>query len=166
MPLIDLIFPKKCINCRRFGEFICADCFAKIRYSDSLQCPVCGRPALNGMTHPGCSNRYSLDGAISVVAYNGIVKKLIYQFKYNPHLSKLADTMGELMVEGLSQNESFYAFVEKYEPVLIPIPLSAKRLRERGYNHAELLASYVAKYFKLKAVRNVLSRTKDTKPQF
>lgn len=166
MGLIDLIFPKKCINCRKFGEFICADCFAKISYNQSFQCSVCFRGSVDGLTHPGCSNRYVLDGAVSVVVYNGIVKKLIYQFKYKPNLSKLAGIIGELMTEGLSQNESFYRFVEEFEPIIVPIPLSSKRLRERGYNHAELLASYVGQYFKLKMVRDVLIRTKDTKPQY
>ena len=166
MGLADLIFPKKCINCRKFGDFICADCLAKIRFNDNYQCPVCFRPALNGLTHPGCLTPHALDGAISVVAYNGIIKKLIYQYKYNPHLSKLSDTIGELTCDGLSQNESFYSFIEKYQPTLVPIPLSAKRLRERGYNHAELLASYIAKYFKLGLNNKVLVRVKNTKPQF
>ncbi len=166
MALIDLIFPKKCINCAKFGEFICADCFSRIKFNDALECPACLRPALNGMTHPACITAQGLDGAISVVVYNGVVKKLIYQFKYNPHLSKLASTISELMTEGLSQNESFYAFSEKYQPVLVPIPLSTKRLRERGYNHAELLSNYVAQYFKLGSDNKILTRSKETKPQF
>lgn len=166
MSFLDFIFPKKCINCRKLGDFLCADCFAKIRFNEAFQCPVCLRSALDGMTHPGCLTKYSLDGAISTVVYGSIVKKLIYQFKYKPNLSKLSKTIGELMTEGLSQNESFYMFVEKYKPIVIPIPLSSKRLRERGYNHAELLASYVAQYFKLKVHRDVLVRVKDTKPQY
>lgn len=148
--LLDLFFPKKCINCRRFGEFLCADCFAKIRYDDSL---VHGSPR-------------DLDQAISVVTYNAIVKKLIYQLKYKPNLSELARTIGEIMNEGLAQNESFYHFIEQFKPVIVPVPLSPRRLRERGYNHAELLASYVAKYFNLKMDPGILIRIKETKPQF
>ncbi len=166
MSLVDFLFPKKCINCRRFGDFICADCFARIKFNDNFQCPVCFKPAVNGFTHNYCLKLNSIDGVISVVVYSSIIKKLIYQFKYKPYLSKLTETIGELMVEGLSENESFYKFFEQFRPVVIPIPLSANRLRERGYNHAELLASHVAQYFKLKMARDVLIRIKNTKPQF
>ena len=150
MSILDFIFPRKCINCKKFGDFLCNDCFAKVHYDDSF---VRGSPR-------------DLDQAISTVAYNAIVKKLIYQFKYKPYLSKLADTIGEIMTEGLAQNEIFYNFIDQYKPVIVPVPLSWRRFRERGYNHAELLASYVAKYFNLSLVRDVLIRTKNTKPQF
>jgi ComF family protein len=108
----------------------------------------------------------TINGAIWAVSYGPIIRKIIYQFKYRPHLSKLASIVGEIMVEGLSQNESFYVFVDKFKPVVVPIPLNEKRLRERGYNHAELLASHVAQYFKLKLVRDLMVRTKNTKPQY
>ena len=115
---------------------MCADCFAKIRYSESME-PVSGE----------------LDGMISAVVYNGVVKKLIRQFKYKPYVSKLSEIISEIMNEGLAQNESFYNFVSKYNPTIIPIPLSNRRLRERGYNHAEIIATHVAKYFNLKHKR-------------
>lgn len=166
MSLLDFLFPKKCINCRRFGDFLCADCFAKISYNATFSCPTCLRPSIDGMVHPLCARKREIDGIMPVVSYNRIVKKLIYQLKYKPYLSKLDKTIGELMVEGLSQNESFYRFVEMFEPVVIPIPLSLKRQRERGYNHAELLASYVAQYFKLKMNPKLLVRSKETKPQY
>ncbi len=70
------------------------------------------------------------------------------------------------MGEGLSENESFYNFIERFRPVVVPIPLSANRLRERGYNHAELIVLHVAQYFKLKMARDVLIRVKNTKPQY
>src|SRR3990167_7828287 len=110
MNLLDILFPKKCINCKKFGDFLCADCFAKIKYNESFE-PVSGE----------------LDGVISAVIYN---------------------------------------FIEQFESVIIPIPLSPRRLRERGYNHAEILASFVAKYFDLKIEPKILVRIKETKPQF
>ena len=149
MSFLDFIFPKKCINCKKFGDFLCADCFAKIRYSESME-PVSGE----------------LDGMISAVVYNGVVKKLIRQFKYKPYVSKLSEIISEIMNEGLAQNESFYNFVSKYNPTIIPIPLSNRRLRERGYNHAEIIATHVAKYFNLKMDSRILVRIKDTKPQY
>lgn len=148
MSLIDFIFPKKCVGCKKFGDFLCADCFSKINYSQSFA------------QVPG------LDGAISVVVYNGVIRKLIRQFKYKPHVSRLGEIISEIMNEGLAQNEGFYNFVSKYKPVIVPIPLGNRRFRERGYNHAEIIASYVAKYFGLDIEPQVLIRLKNTKPQY
>lgn len=124
------------------------------------------RPTADGLTHSGCQNPLEIDGVIAITNYNNIVKRLIHQFKSNPHLSKLAGIISRVLIEGLEQNEVFYNFVSQNNPTLIPIPLSQKRLRERGYNHAGLLASYVAKYHKLKLNSKALVLVKDTKPQF
>ena len=118
------------------------------------------------LTHPFCKNSRQIDGVISAVSYNLIIKKLIHQFKYKPNLSKLSEVIGELMADFLSQNEAFINFLDKYNPVFIPIPLSAKRFRERGYNHAELISYYVAQYFNRPMDTKMLVRVKDTKPQY
>ena len=106
-----------------------------------------------------------MDGVIPAVVYKSIVKRLLYQFKYEPNLSKLSGILGQLMIEAISQNESFYAFLDK-NPHVVPIPLSDARLRSRGYNHAELLAYHVAQYFSLKSRPGILKRIRDTKPQY
>ncbi len=150
MSILDLIFPKKCINCRKFGEFLCPDCFSQIKYVESFEAGPIG----------------SLDGIVSVVTYNGVIKKLIRQLKYKPHLSGLGGTISEIMNEGLAQNEGYYHFIKRFEPVIVPIPLSSRRYRERGYNHAEIIASYVAKYFTLEMSSKILVRIRETKPQY
>ena len=166
MSLLDFIFPKKCINCKRFGNFLCADCFSKIRYNESFQCPVCLKGSIDGFTHRECNDEHSINGVISAVVYNSIARKLIRQFKYRPYVSRLSEIIGEVMNDGLMQNESFYNFIGKFEPVIVPIPLSSKRLRERGYNHAEIIGHHVAKYFHLVISNKLLVRIKDTKPQY
>lgn len=100
------------------------------------------------------------------MVYQGIVKRLVYQLKYAPYLKQAGETIGELMNEGLAQNEGFFNFASKYNPMVVPIPLHKARERKRGYNHAEIIALYVAQYFKLKIDTKVLVRIKNTKPQF
>lgn len=166
MSILDLIFPKKCVGCRKLGDFLCADCFSQVSYNQNYICPECFSPCVNGFTHPVCFKRYCLDGAISTVVYNTMVKRIIRQFKYKPYVSKLSEIIGGIMNEGLSQNESFYRFIERFESIVIPVPLSVKRFRERGYNHAQILASCVAKYFGLAMKPNILVRVRNTKPQY
>lgn len=49
--------------------------------------------------------------------------------------------------------------------MLVPIPLSGKRARKRGYNQAYILAKQIGRQLSLSVV-DALARTKDTKPQF
>jgi competence protein ComFC len=125
---------------------------------------VCNKPSIDGRTHPGCRTRYSLDGTFSAIAYKRIARRLLYQLKYQPYLTDLLPTLGELCCESLIQNELFVQLL-KTTPLLVPIPLSAKRLRKRGYNQAALLAKELGKRFGME-VLPLLKRIKETKPQY
>jgi len=127
-------------------------------------CLVCNKNSIDGLTHPACRSKYTIDGAFSAVAYKGIVKKLIYNFKYKPYLSDLKKTLVELFYESIIQQEIFQKAYKSF-PVLVPIPLHLKRLRKRGYNHSELLAKGLSNSLNLKLL-NILQRTKETKSQF
>jgi len=161
---LDFIFPKHCVNCRKTGDYVCTNCFSFISFDLSMICLVCNKPSLDGLTHPGCKSRYAIDGAFCAVAYKGIVKKLIYNFKYKPYLTDLRKSLGELFYESIIQQEIFQK-VYNSKPVLVPIPLHPKRLRKRGYNHSKLLAEDLGKKLNLQ-LADVLQRTKETKSQF
>ncbi len=127
-------------------------------------CLVCNKNSFDGLTHPGCRKKYSIEGAFCAVSYKGIIKKLIYNFKYKPYLSDLRNILVELFYESIIQNEVFQKAYE-FSPILVPIPLHKKRLRERGYNHAQLLAKGLAKKLNLEVIE-LLQRTRKTKSQF
>ncbi len=166
MNLIDLIFPKRCINCKKFGNYLCPNCFSYLFFDTEAICVVCNRPSINGLTHPGCRGKYTIDGVFSSIVYKGAAKKLIYNFKYKPYLSGLNNLLIELFFEGLIQNEEFYNICQNFqpEPIIAPIPLYSSKLRTRGYNQAEILAKGFAKRMNFK-VLNCLKRTKNTRSQ-
>jgi len=164
MGLLDLVFPKRCVGCRKSGEYICPNCFSLISFDVKEKCLGCGFRSIDGFTHPGCRGKYIIDGAFCVVKYKKTIQKLIYQFKYEPYLTDLQKVISELFYEGLIQKELFMQLLES-NPTLIPIPLSKRKFRKRGYNHAEILAKNLAKKFSLQTV-NYLVRIKETKPQF
>lgn len=107
----------------------------------------------------------SLNGVTSSISYKGLVKKLIYQFKYAPYLSSLNEVLGELMYEGLIQSESFVNLLNR-SPIIIDVPIHKNKFKARGYNHSTLLAKNLAEKLNLKFVPEVLIRIKETKPQF
>ena len=118
------------------------------------------------MTHFGCVGRYTIDGVFTGIEYKGIVKKLVYNFKYKPYLSDLKSLLVELLYEGIVQNEAFSKVYQdnRHNLILAPIPLYASKLRIRGYNQAEILAKELSKRLNIKMI-NVLERTKNTRPQ-
>ena len=131
-------------------------------------CLICNKPTFDGLTHPVCRGKYTIDGAFSAIAYKGIVKKLIYNFKYKPFLSDLNETLAELFYESIIQQEQFVRTIDQLNNdtiVLVTIPLHSKRLRLRGYNHAQLLAKGLSEKLNLPLIE-ILQRTKETKSQF
>ncbi len=149
--------------CKRFGEYICAECFSTISFDVEYICLVCNRQAMNGLTHPVCKTKYTIDGGLASVKYAGTMKRLIAAFKFRPYLSDLNHVLADLFYEGLIQNEQFNKILGK-ETVFVPIPLYSQKERERGYNHAGLLAKGLEKRFGIRVV-DLLKRVRKTESQ-
>jgi ComF family protein len=97
-----------------------------------------------------------------------LARKLIWQIKYkaNQIIShNLAILLYDLILEEISDETTFV----KYEKVLIvPIPCSAKRLREKGFNQTEILVEEILKTDEGKLFKtegNILIKIKDTPHQ-
>lgn len=167
MNILDLLFPKRCVQCGKVGDFLCTKCFSYLSYDVKTLCLICQRPSVDSLTHPRCIRKYTIDGSFSAIPYNKTAQKLIYNFKYKPYLSPLSEFLGDLIFESLIQNEIFQKIrsgehIKRW--ILVPIPLYSSRLRTRGYNQAEILAEELGKRFKIE-VLNLLTRVKDTKTQ-
>lgn len=124
---------------------------------------VCQKQAIFGYTHPGCQTKYSIDGVFSSVVYAGVVKKLVYKFKYKPYLTDLTGLLTDLFYEGIIQKEAFMKAL-KSETILIPIPLHTTKMKKRGYNQSMLLAKGIGDKFGISVVDG-LDRVKNTKTQ-
>jgi predicted amidophosphoribosyltransferase len=90
-----------------------------------------------GYKCPRCSGaRLHLDGIQGVAAFQGVIRRAIHALKYEGR-TEVAVPLAELMVtkwgEGLFPVE-----------FLVPVPLHPRRLRERGYNQAALIAKQLA----------------------
>jgi competence protein ComFC len=126
---------------------------------------MCLKSSIDGATHPKCRTRVGLDGFISGVVYKTLVKKIIYNWKYQPFVSDLTGAISTLFYESLIQQENWQNLLSK-DSCIVCVPLSFQKLRTRGYNHAELLAKKLAQKASLPFVQGVLIRTRHTKAQF
>ncbi len=152
MGILDYIFPKRCINCKILGDYICPNCFSFISFDTKNICLVCKRQSLSNFTHKYCSKKYTIDGCFSAIRYNFIARKLIYSFKNKPYLLDLTNILTELFYESIIQNESFMKLIKRKDFVFVPIPLANKDFRKRGYNQAEILAKSLGKKFKIRVL--------------
>ena len=154
------------------GDYLCVNCFSRLSYDTKNICLPCGNPSFDGLTHPRCQGRYTVEGSFTGVVFNPISKKLIYKFKYKPYLSSLSDFMADLLYESLIQNEEFDRILHSLPPeagrqndiFFVPIPLSNKRYKKRGYNQAEILSKKLSRKFGAETI-NGLERIKETRSQ-
>ena len=166
MNLLDLLFPKRCLGCGKWGRYICISCQQKLKPLRYLKCPVCEKPAIDGMTHPRCRTKYSLDGLTSFFRYDGIIKKAIKRIKYRFAFD---------IVEGLIQciPDTSFSYIQKIlnskflilNCILVPIPLHPSRYKYRGFNQAEIIADTLNRRLNIPVHTKLLIRTKKTIPQ-
>lgn len=88
------------------------------------------------------------------------VQELVQQLKFRRQTAA-ASILGRLLADGIAGLHCD----ELTEAVIVPIPLSPRRLRERGFNQAELIAQKVSASLGLPIDTGVLVRTKNTAPQ-
>jgi ComF family protein len=162
--ILDFIFPKHCVICRKQGKYLCDSCFVNISFDVKSLCLICDKPTFNGLTHPKCKTKYSIDGCFSALVYNKTIQKLIFNFKYKPYLTDLKVVLSDLFYESIIQNENYARLIANGRWLMVPVPLSNAKLRKRGYNQSEILAKSLEKRFLIPVV-NLLSRTRSTKTQ-
>ncbi|OGY27435.1 MAG: hypothetical protein A2Z42_05085 [Candidatus Woykebacteria bacterium RBG_19FT_COMBO_43_10] len=158
MGFLDLIFPKRCVVCGRFGEYLCEEDKKKIQPAKAF-CPVCLRAAISGATHPKCKGKLSLDGLICLVDYKSPVKEIIAELKY-----RFVTDLARILEQEIRKPH----FLDKYDFAgftMVPIPLSSGKKNWRGFNQAEILARVVARRWKLPFDPEVLQKIRETKPQ-
>jgi ComF family protein len=164
MTILDLLFPRKCLNCGREGNYFCSQCLNFLSLDNLRICPVCEKPSIGGHTHPKCLKKDSLNGLTSVFAYKGLIRKAITKLKYK-FISDIAGDLIEVFLSSCGEDIVFSNFCQKEKPIFVPIPLHPSRLRWRGFNQSELLGKMIAKNLGLNFMPDLLVRVKNTKPQ-
>lgn len=90
-----------------------------------------------------------------IFKYEGKIRKLILDYKFNEK-SYIYLTF----VNFLLKNEKIFENIKNYDTI-IPVPISKKRLKTRGYNQSLLIAKEIAKQANLELVNNCLIKTKN-----
>lgn len=156
--LLDLVFPRRCVSCNRGADLLCSSCHNEIEFIQPPVCPLCGRSMPAPRRCLSCERMpLRIDGIRAVGYLEGPLRTAIHRFKYS-NVRGLAELLGRLAVESLLRYDL---------PVdtIVPVPLHRRRLAERGYNQASLLAAEIGSALGLPVVDDVLVRVRSTIPQ-
>jgi len=158
MNLLDLVFPKTCLGCRREGNYICSNCVAKVRLAKPI-CPNCERPSIDGATHIRCQKKLGLDGLISIWEYEGVVRKAILALKYK-YATDIASLLNCFVVEQLRSLNSRFMIPDS--GLLVPIPLHWHRQNVRGFNQSVEVGKSIAEAMDWKFTPDLLIKKQPT----
>lgn len=171
---ISLFFPAECRICKGSLEplnrsFICSGCWSKIKWVVPAYCSRCSKP-LPSCHVPGesspllcreCLREPPLYTRLLVpTLYEGVMKKAIHLLKYERKEGIFVE-IKRILARFLEQN--FLTFSQLDE--IIPIPLHRKKLRQRGFNQAYLLARFMSRFLEVKLAHSSLLRVRETQSQ-
>ena len=158
-------WPGLCAVCRAWGAGrVCAECLT--RFAPPVpRCGRCALPVAAGVLVCGAclAAPPPFDAAFARVDYAYPWDSLIPAFKFHAALD-LAPVFAEAIVEAIVEACAGRDAGEA-PAVVVPVPLSAARLRERGYNQAWELARRIARRLRCAADAHLLLRIRDTPHQ-
>jgi len=120
--ILDIVFPAKCVLCGKTGVDLCRECLKDARGAE----------------------RESARWIFPLYDYRDkTIKKSLWLLKYKGR-KRLAGVFAENIYEKILEELSELSVMENFiDAILIPIPLSRKRYRERGFNQAELICQEI-----------------------
>ncbi len=144
--LLNFIFPSNCIICKKPDFDICRECL----FSSPL------------------NEKENLDWIYSIFDFKDpVVKKSIWLLKYK-NKKYFAEFFGEILYEKIIEELSDLEIFENFKnPILMPVPLSKEKRKERGFNQTELLCENILKHAvennkNFSCLKNIIQKNKNT----
>lgn len=146
---LDLALPAACAGCGREGDALCREC----------------RPSLDVRLGAAPGVALGLPGEIPAplvqlewcAPFTGVTRRALHALKYDGE-RRLAPWLGAAVARR-------WARAGVGADLVVPVPASPDRVRDRGYDQAALIASVAARHLRM-PVAPVLARTRSTTAQF
>lgn len=143
--LLDLFLPPGCLACGAWvgpsRSLVCLRCRMRLHEAPWPRCPRCHHPSGTGRAPaPDCLECRAWPPDLSFARYawmlEGAAPDLVHALKYEGWRE-----LAELVADSMARLELPPATGRR---VLVPVPTTPRRLRERGYNQAGLIAERLA----------------------
>ena len=160
--VLNSIYPLQCPSCGGESDAfhhspICSSCWSKIERYPGPSCRICALPLpseLSSICFNCLKKAPPFSKVINFGLYEGVLSDAINHLKFHG-LKRLAKTLGRLLLN----------FDLPDADGIVPVPLTVKRLRERGFNQSLLIARVMSKEIKIPLLVDILFKKKETPPQ-
>ena len=146
LALVRLALPQRCELCvaPSGGALVCGACEASLPRI-AAACPVCALPSARGEVCGACVRRPPpFVATVAALAYAFPTDRLLQRIKYGGRIA-LAQWAGMALASAVVASRAL-----RDRPAhVVPLPLAAKRQRERGFNQAREIAVHVARETRL-----------------
>ncbi len=170
---ITFLYPAECRVCEGFlavtsMPYICADCWRDIQFLEPPWCDICGTPGVNGLCDT-CAISPPRYGQLRTVAvYQTALQEAVQLFKFGGKkrfgTGKGLKGLARHLLQLINAHIPADCAIATYDFIL-PIPIHKKRLQERGFNQATLLAKGIAKVEGVPVLTDELVRKRYTVAQ-
>lgn len=144
--VLNLIYPQTCGICGKIApNSLCKKCEIELKKQLDINIINQGKEI---------EDKY-FNEIMYIFKYEGQIRKLIIDYKFNEK-SYIYLTF----INFLLKNKKIFENIKNYDTI-IPVPISKKRLKTRGYNQSLLLAAEIAEQTNLELVNNCLIKTKN-----
>jgi ComF family protein len=147
--LVDLVFPPCCAGCGKHlaAGILCELCADQIERITSPKCPRCSIPFDGAGADHLCGECIvkppPFTSTSAAFNYAGPIADGIKALKYGPRVER-AGPLSQMWLQATEQTGN-----RPEVDVAIPVPLDARRLRERGFNQTVLLAKPLLRAWRL-----------------
>lgn len=133
---ISIIAPHRCVACSKESNVLCDSCQFELFAGGPGLCFLCNNSTADSRVCTACERQVELTHVWMPATYEGMVRRLIRAYKfervraaYQPLARAMADHLPYLA-----------------DDILVTyIPTAPRHVRQRGYDHAKLLAREVAR---------------------
>lgn len=137
---------------------LCGACRTELPYLPAEHCPRCAAPSLDAAVCGACLRRPpDFDHALAACEYAFPIDRLIRRYKFDHYLAA-APLLAALMGDAIARRG-------ERADLVVPVPLSEARLRERGFNQALELARLLAVRFDIPLAATACTRLRHGDPQ-
>ncbi len=152
-----MLLPRSCLLCgASAATALCAGCAADLPGLGPHTCPICAIPL--AAPAPACGDCLrappAFDATLAALRYAFPVDHLVQSLKFAHRLASADFFAGRLL-----------ALPPPTGDVVVPVPLSPLRLRERGFNQAVEIARPLARAYRLPLAMTGIARIRETLPQ-
>jgi ComF family protein len=157
---LEIIYPLRCGGCGARGFVICPECIEDFRtVEEASTCPVCGRWTGKRIMCGECidKKRGFQEGHYGFYFENRLRDALhAFKFERRKDVGKFLISLIREKIAGLSE----------VVDAIIPVPVTEKRLKERGFNQSFIISEEISKIISRPVLHSTLLKIRETRDQF